>query len=503
MTAPAGRGERMLGLLQAALTAVAVFLCFRGCCQHFWALLVFLALPASRILLSPGYRAHLAQVLARCWRACTAYPNADERPPWQAVFLLVVLPAVVLLLASNFVAVGDNLPVMMAASSLVTEGDWDLDEFLGLPDFAWAGGGELNYTLRRTADGVYSSYPSGPVQFALPVAAAARLCGADLNRLKVHDRLQKWASAWVAAACLALFFLLALHLVEPAPAAAMTALLGAGSAIYTTVGQGLWQHGGVVFWSLVILLAEFRHDRRPGRWTAWVQGAACAMMLACRLSAVAVVVPLGLWLLARAPRRAFAVAAVACLAYAPWGALYASIDGQPFGPSTGQMERGSWSFGAAVANLGGVLFSPGRGFLVYQAWAVLIVAACLPAVRSVERPAPAGWKAFCAGAIAANFLLVSAWGMWWGGWCWGSRLVTDTLPLWALLCLAPVAWLWRSRGGRRLVFALAVLSFAVNAPLVYLRADRWNGVPDNIVDNPARLWSWSRAPFLYPLHPKG
>jgi hypothetical protein len=44
-----------------------------------------------------------------------------------------------------------------------------------------------------------------------------------------------------------------------------------------------------------------------------------------------------------------------------------------------------------------------------------------------------------------------------------------------------------------------VLCFAVHFPAVYLRAAHWNGhylCPDH--GTPV-LWSWSHAPFLYPL----
>src|SRR5207247_1500463 len=78
---------------------------------------------------------------------------------------------------------GDSRPVILTAGSLVREGDWDIREFLPA--------GELPYFAQHTHGGVYSSYPSGMVPFALPVAAAARLLGADFNSPQVHERLEK------------------------------------------------------------------------------------------------------------------------------------------------------------------------------------------------------------------------------------------------------------------------------------------------------------------------
>src|SRR5206468_12045672 len=100
---------------------------------------------------------------------------------------------------------------------------------------------------------------------------------------------------------------LAWHLAPFEAAWLMTLILATGSVLLTTVGQAVWQHGGVIFWCLLTLLIEFCHHHRPRRvGTAW-QGFACGMMLACRLSSVALMVPLAVWVLLRSPRRALAL----------------------------------------------------------------------------------------------------------------------------------------------------------------------------------------------------
>jgi hypothetical protein len=92
--------------------------------------------------------------------------------------------------------------------------------------------------------------------------------------------------------------------------------------------------------------------------------------------------------------------------------------------------------------------------------------------------------------------LVSAWRGWWGGYCWGSRLLAEVVPLLALLCLPALAVLWRRAWGCRLVVAAGVLSFLLHLPAVHYQADEWN-IDRKIDSNPARLWSWGDAPFFY------
>src|SRR5262249_31099697 len=152
------------------------------------------------------------------------------------------------------------------------------------------------------------------------------------------------------------------------------------------------------------------------------------------------------WVLYREPRRAVLVAAAAVLFYAPWAWFYASTYGNPFGPSTQQLAGGNWSW--KLDSLWGVLASPSRGVLVYQPWLLLALAAPLARpwrVAGRAGLAALGW--FCVAVIGLQVALVSGWRCWWGGDCWGSRLVAEAVPVAALLCVGPVAVLWTKAGG--------------------------------------------------------
>jgi hypothetical protein len=415
-----------------------------------------------------------------------------------------VLPAALLFMLKDYAIVsGDSRPVVLTASSLVSEGDWELSEFAGIysESHLFAGEGQVPYFLQQTSTGTHSGYPLGMVPFVLPAAVVARLSGADMDDPKVHARLEKWTAAWVAAASLGLFFLLALHLAPARPAWVVTLILATGSALLTTVGQALWQHGGVIFWLLLALLVEFRCRGRPGRAGAMLQGIAMAMMLACRLSSALIVGAFGAWLLLRSPKRFVSLAVFSGLAYVPWAFLYQSIYGTMFGPSSVQMDGAFWSFTAQ--SLAGILVSPSRGVLVYQPWILLLGLVLIPSFRRRladfhPQPSPTGWAILCVCVIVLHLALICTWKCWWGGYCWGSRLAAEVIPLAAILCLRPVGVLWLTVGGRRLVVSLAFVSCLMHVPAVYLRSADWHGKADP-VHHPETLWSWSAPPFLYPL----
>ncbi len=199
---------------------------------------------------------------------------------------------------------------------------------------------------------------------------------------------------------------------------------------------------------------------------------------------------------------ALAIASIAALACLPWAIAYWTIYASPFGPSAVQLVRRSWT-GAIGWPLVGVLFSPARGMLLYQPWVVLAMLAFVPAMRRAAAcwgcgNGPPGWLWFCGGVILFQIGLVSAWTAWWGGWCWGSRLVAEVLPLCALLTLGPVTVLSRFTTGRRLMLTLAIAGLLMQIPFVYFGAGAWNYLVD--IDNHTNaLWSWSRAPFLLPI----
>jgi hypothetical protein len=68
-----------------------------------------------------------------------------------------------------------------------------------------------------------------------------------------------------------------------------------------------------------------------------------------------------------------------------------------------------------------------------------------------------------------------------------------------LLGLKPLAALWQTRIGKALLLAVFLLGLLVHIPAAYFYAEFWNCTfdPSNPLE---KLWSWSDAPFLYPLH---
>ena len=486
-------------VLGSAAALIALVEHFRARAAYSTFPLFALIVPAFLCALSTGYRRRAVGWSRGEWARVEAYSAGGGAIPWLATAIFAIAPAWLLGL-SNQRTLGaiDTKPVVPTAISLITQGNWELGEYMGtglrrvnLLDRQ----GRVPLCFQVRPRGIYSSYPAGMVPFAVVVAAISASFDANLDSVEVHRHLEKMTASIVSAASIGLFFLIALRLAPARSAWVSTAILAVSSGMFSTVSMGLWQHGGIILWSLIILLVEFRREEVPTRWDPVIQGFACAQLVTCRLTSVAFLVPFGLWVLVRSPKRAVLVVAFAGLAYLPWSWAYWNTYGNLFGPSTGFLAGGLWSVDVS-GPLAGVLFSPGRGLIVYQPWVLLAMAVAVPSVRArlseVGRVArPSGWVPFCLVAIASQVLLVSAWGCWWGGWCWGSRLVVDIVPLCALLCVRPIAALWTSRGGRALVLSMALLGLLAHLPAAYFNAVRWNAT----AHFPEDVWSWTHSPL--------
>lgn len=156
---------------------------------------------------------------------------------------------------------------------------------------------------------------------------------------------------------------------------------------------------------------------------------------------------------------------------------------------------GSSTFGEALL---GNLMSPSRGLFVYSPVFILALSGFVLALCNREdRSLNISFGVM----VVIHFIAISRYPHWWGGHSFGPRLMTDVVPF---LCYF-VAFNLETMGTmskikRRALVGCFVL-LAVASVFVHGRGAissqpwTWNYAPDNVDQNPARLWDWNDPQF--------
>ncbi|MBN2575173.1 MAG: hypothetical protein JXP73_11480 [Deltaproteobacteria bacterium] len=323
------------------------------------------------------------------------------------------------------------------------------------------------YLLPTRYPGVFANvYGIGAGLFAVPFVAAVYPFAPDLYRRP--SALLLWHAAKVAAACAvagsAVFlFLAALAFVRPGTAAGLALAYGLGTCVWSTSSQALWQHGPTEFFLALGTFCLLRRER-PG--SAYCVGLAYALAFACRpTSGLALAAAGGYYLLRdrRSLVRLVAGGLPIALGLAAYNLHYFGrlfVFGQlatgPHAkalPSSAVAALGGRAFSAPFwEGIAGILVSPSRGLLVFSP---ILAFAFWGAFRAWRDPRFAPLRPVSIAALAMC-LLVARWHGWWGGWCYGYRLLVDAVTLLAFLAI-PVAEHIRSR--RPLAAGFAVCLF--------------------------------------------
>jgi hypothetical protein len=367
---------------------------------------------------------------------------------------------------------GDTLPARYLPFSILKHGDFDLDEFKQLYDArameTYPTIENAPYYLRMHAGHRYSAYTIGPAIAALPVYVLPVLAGRAPTPENA-ERLEKDAAVFIAALS-ALFLFLALALrVHPVWAFALSAAYALGTATLPVSSQALWQHGpSQMFLALMLLLlVEGERDERFAPWASLALSAAIVM----RSTDLAMALPLGIHFALRHRGQLLRAAELFVAPLLLLAAYYHATFGS-LAPAFEHLHMGVLSGFRQIPlheGLYGTLASPARGLFAFSPVLLLALPGVCLAVRARDRLVLAS-----AAASALAILVAAKWFVWWGGHCYGPRLLADVLPL-LVFSMHPFASL-----GRRLLFPavlFAVLAL-VSVGIQLLGAFRYDGRSD-------------------------
>lgn len=381
------------------------------------------------------------------------------------------------------VAPHDTLPGALLPFSLVLDGSLHLDRYGPWLDRSL--GGRAPFLFRNHGHH-YSGYPVGQALLLaplyVPLVAAASPGDWTPDRAVLFARiLEKLFAAALAAASVALFYLLARRLVGERAALPGACAFAFATPVWSIQSQALWQHTSGVLLLLGALLCLLHKSGRALPLAGILAGLAIAVRPTNALLAGAVAVVL---MARREPwTRLAAFLAVPALCTVLAAVYNLWIFGDPRGGYALPLEP------AFLGALAGLLFSPSRGLLVYCPF-LLAALAGIPAWRW-------SWVSaigvlFCAGHV----LVVAVSPMWWGGHCWGPRLLAETIPFLVLLAAFGYDRLRARRWAGAVLAGLLLWSVFLQfvGAFCYPRG-RWDDVPVEAGLRRERLWEWRDSPI--------
>lgn len=379
-------------------------------------------------------------------------------PVRRRILALLVTSALVVVYCSNgrFIAGSDVYPARFIPVSLVTEGDYDLNEFTFIRGAEGTGGipgGQLFEEPGKPYDGrCLSYYPTFiPTLLAPLYFIPFRLFALPAEHFLVFYMDKMFASIFAALSAFFLFGALRVVKTPRGGALAISLAYALGTSTWAISAQSLWQHAPSQCFLAASLWLWLRVERpRPNQSSGSVSlllGLAVGCAVAARPSNAiwaALLLGdllarrrwknLGLYILGGAP------AAIFLLGY-NWSVFGDPlISGYQFNPV--QLIVPDWLAWKNLPAGGlGLLFSPSMGLIPNAPFYLLLPLAVWIGLR---RPLPGFSRRviilpalFC----LAHWMLYGCYREWWAGWSFCYRYLTDILPMLSFLLFN----LWRVR----------------------------------------------------------
>jgi hypothetical protein len=435
--------------------------------------------------------------------------DSTQRYDPARIFRLQVclfIVAVFAFLAAPVTHASDSRYVIMLSECFIHHRSPNLDLYYSVPVPYVTGNSSRPedasvYQLVKARGHVTYYFPHGSSMLSMPLVGLFNALGLSAATPDGHLNLQtdilmeRMAAALLMAALTCIIFSTALTMLSIGWSVAISLGASFGTQILSTASRGMWSHT----WEIVLLgliahaLLHSEHSGTRMR-PAWIATLATWSYIVRPTGAIAMVA-VGIYVLA-AHRRDF-VAYAATLG--AWCAAFVAYSWATFGAALPPYYAASRlhldNFATAVV---GNLVSPNRGELVYVPASIFVL--CL-AAHYRKHLAHRGLAILALAQIAALAIVVSSYPMWWAGWSYGPRFLTDAIPWFVLLVILGIDAMLRSATapGRRLAIAvgglLLALSIALNARGAFsFDAMEWND--SAAARRPERIFDWRYPQFM-------
>ena len=385
------------------------------------------------------------------------------------------------------------------------------DGTFSLPDeFAPTARRDSTYILQSIGGKTYHFFSDAPSLLNIPFVAAFEQLGivsvgSDGRFVRENERrMLVFIAAFLAAAICAIQYLTARLWLPPIWALGLVAVFALGTQNFSVLSRAYWSHSwAVLLLSIAVLLLA----------TPRLKSNASTYVLICSLLCWAYFCrpPLSLSIIgvtafiAYTRRQALVPFLVTGLVWAGVFATYSLANFNSLLPPyflSSHLSSGRLAGGIVMSSyptaMAGTLFSPGRGLFVYVPVFLVILVVVIRRWRWI--PAP-GLATLALSISVAHWQLVSLFRNWWGGQCFGPRLMSDILPWLLVLGTMAIAGVIQAQAVgafRWTPIKVAVVALTIAASIFV----NTRGATARETADGAGIWNWRYPQFLAGLIPR-
>lgn len=388
---------------------------------------------------------------------------------------------------------------LLTAQSIVQNKTIRLDKYI-TPDLT-EDGHYSKASLISINNHHYDYFPIGSAIMMVPVTAVTLFTGRDMTIWSNNYSLQMQTTMIILALTSILLYLFFRTKLNKLTSLLLALSLTYGTSLSSTCGTGLWNFCFEIVFILIsmILLFEYYQKHSFPPFIATAIGVLLFMAYLCRPSALIIFCGTMLLFLIQKKIKASSFLLLGFIIPLLGFIIFSYSEYKTLLPPYYSANRVHLSF-STLKTIPKVLLSPSRGLFIYspQLLATALFSLFVLKRKFLITSFALGWITIITAATA------SFW-KWWGGWSFGPRLLTDTIPAFAILTLIIASTLTAgSKRKKAFIIAVTALSFPAIFINIFqgqynINTSFWNSDMD--IDNaPKQAESWKDTQFLYTEH---
>ncbi len=409
----------------------------------------------------------------------------------RIVFYLGLVGVLLLLPARNSYYGSDPFLGPVDAQSILENGSIYLDEYLKRDAIEYK---NLFHIIQLPDGHFINKYPDGVSLLQVPFVAIARyVFGMDMTRIRDNKRFQKVMAILIYLLLFWIFYRISLHFLDERIGAIVSFLFIWGSSIVGSNTLALWSHLFMILFASAVLWQIVRYEYGKG-FNPYLMGIMLFLVFFVRPTGALFIISVFIYLLlkVRDLKVILKVALISFLLLLAFFGYNYLVYGSILEP---YYMSGTEFLGYGLRNAYCMMTSPSRGLLPFNPFLIVV----LPAVVFVWKRLPREIAISLTVWIASLVLFIAFfWRIWWGGWAYGPRLLSELMPGFFILTLLVLKHYRRMLGW---FIALAIAGFFINSinglqnPYTFIP---WHRIVDSAPDE-VKPWfycSWDANQIL-------